>query len=408
MAPRVYPSQQDTNLTAKGSLILSLSYEINYCYVYINNIIRSLEYSTVDGLYKINLNINDVVRIAPSSTTLINVIRKDYTTDDIGGDNGIRNTTITGITATGYTFTATTVSSGYNFEYLVSVGTFLSTPTPTPTPTVTPTPAAPTPTPTVTPTPTPTATATPTPTPTATPTVTPTPTPVPVTGYTDGFYILVNDSSASYPSTGTTWFSRATGTTYDGTLNNGPVWSGGTPGYFTFDGTNDWVDFGAASSGSTTGSFTFGGWVKTTTSSTEKVFMLRGNDASGSGWSLYLAKATDNKFDVAVVTTQPQPPLAENTTAKSSTTMSNDTWYYVIGRWTAGVKIEVFINGYLETTNATSRTNLRTSGIGWNLMRNNGGGYTNGSISEFIVYQIAITDLQILDNFNANKSKYGY
>lgn len=264
---------------------------------------------------------------------------------------------------------------------------------------------APNPIPTPTPTPTPTITPTPTVTPTPTPTVTPTPTPVPLTGYTNGFYILVNDRSDSYPSTGTTWFSLATGTTYNGTLNNGPVWSGGTPGFFTFDGTNDWVDFGAASSGSTTGSFTWGGWVKTTTSATQKVFMMRGNDASSSGWSLFLTKENDNKFQAGVVTTTPG---IVQTSATSTTTMSNDTWYYLVGVWTAGSSINIYVNGVLETTTATTRTNLRTSGIGWNLMRGNGSDYTNGSLSEFIVYQSVVSGANILNNFNANKSKYGY
>jgi hypothetical protein len=251
------------------------------------------------------------------------------------------------------------------------------------------------------PTPTPTPTGTPTPTPTITPTLPPTP----LTGYTAGSYILVNDTAPSYPGTGTTWTSLSTGTTYNGTLINSPTWTSGTPGFFTFDGTNDWCDFGLASSGSTSGSFTFGGWIKTTTSATQRVLMMRGNDISGNGWSLYITKENDNKFEAAVVTTTPN--LAQ-TSARSSTVMSNDTWYYVVGRWTAGVKVDIFINGILETTNATTRTNLRTSGIGWNLMRGNAGEYTGGSVSEFSVYPTAISDLSIVNNFDLNKSKYGY
>jgi uncharacterized delta-60 repeat protein len=245
---------------------------------------------------------------------------------------------------------------------------------------------------------------TPTPTPTSAP-PTPTPTATPVPTYTAGYYILVNDSVASYPGTGTTWTSIATGTTYNGALTNGPVWSGGTPGYFTFDGTNDWVDFGAASSGSTSGSFTFGGWVKTTTSATQKVLMMRGNDASGAGWSLFISKESDDKFQASVVTTTPSTTQIN---AKGTTTMLNDTWYYVIGVWTPGVRIRIYVNGVLETTTATTRTNLRTSGIGWNLMRGNVSDFSNGSLSEFVVYPSVLTGPQIGNNFNANKTKYGY
>jgi hypothetical protein len=124
MTARIYPSQQDTNLTAKGSLILSISSNINSVSVYVNNNLTNNESSTVDGLYFYTINIGDIIIIDPTSVTLINVIRKDYTTDDINGDNGIRNTTITGVTSTSYTFTATTVNSVYNFEYLISVGIY--------------------------------------------------------------------------------------------------------------------------------------------------------------------------------------------------------------------------------------------------------------------------------------------
>ena len=88
--------------------------------------------------------------------------------------------------------------------------------------------------------------------------------------------------------------------------------------------------------------------------------------------------------------------------------MSNDTWYYVVGVWSAGASINIYVNGYLETTNATTRTNLRTSGIGWSLMRGNGGSYSNGSVSEFSVYPRVLTGPEILNNFELNKTKYGY
>jgi hypothetical protein len=135
--------------------------------------------------------------------------------------------------------------------------------------------------------------------------------------------------------------------------------------------------------------------------------MMRGNDASGNGWSLLLSKESDNKFAVGTVTLQPGSfPI--NVTAVSSTVMSNDTWYYIIGVWNAGNSINIYVNGSLETTNATSRTSLRTSGIGWTLMRGNASDYTNGSVSEFIVYQSVLSGTDILNNFNSNKSKYGY
>jgi hypothetical protein len=88
--------------------------------------------------------------------------------------------------------------------------------------------------------------------------------------------------------------------------------------------------------------------------------------------------------------------------------MSNNTWYYLTGVWVAGTSINIYVNGVLETTTTTIITNLRSSGIGWNLMRGNGGDYTNGDLSEFVVYPSVLSGTQILNNFNLNKSKYGY
>lgn len=138
MGPRIYPSYQDTNLTAKGSLIINY-YDIftnaynDYVQVTVNGQLRDRIYNKVDGLYRTNLNIGDVVLIELTSNIIlfknITVYRRDYTTDDNAGDNGITDTLITfnnsDTTTISLTFTATTVSDGYNFEYRVlgNVGT---------------------------------------------------------------------------------------------------------------------------------------------------------------------------------------------------------------------------------------------------------------------------------------------
>jgi len=160
-----------------GSLIMTFDELIrdrgidNYN-VFVNNLLRDIHFTEVDNLYSTNLNPGDVVVITisrenvPSTASSLDVIRRDYTTDDQGGDMGIRDTYITGVTGTStalsVVFTATTIAQDYNFEYRVTGRTIIApTPTPSPSPTISPTPtpsATPTPTPTSTPTPTPTAT----------------------------------------------------------------------------------------------------------------------------------------------------------------------------------------------------------------------------------------------------------
>jgi hypothetical protein len=138
MGPRIYPSYQDTNTTAKGSLIINFldifADEYNdYIQVSVNGLLRDRTYNKVDGLYRTNLNIGDVVLIEIVSDIIlfknITVYRRDYTTDDQEGDMGIVDSLITfnnnNTTTVSITFTATTVSDGYNFEYRIdgNVGT---------------------------------------------------------------------------------------------------------------------------------------------------------------------------------------------------------------------------------------------------------------------------------------------
>ena len=189
----------------RGSLLVNFDELINdigidYISVSVNNSVRKIQNTDINNLYSTYVNTGDTVSVSfvgdliPTNVKEIDVIRRDYTTDDQGGDFGIRDVQITstsGITNTlTITFTASTVNDAYNFHYIVTLSnipfiTPTPTATPTPTPTATPT-ATPSPTPTATPTPTPTSTATPTPTPGP-----PTPTPLPPSP-NDGKNMLLN------------------------------------------------------------------------------------------------------------------------------------------------------------------------------------------------------------------------
>jgi len=140
MTARIYPSYQDTNTTSIGSIIITfLPYEYNRLdenlQITVNSQDRKFDYLTDEGLYATSVLNNDVVTITINSNIvnykLINVIRRDYTTDD-NNNNGIVDTAITTVTGnTGatltYTFTATTNPSAYNFEYRILASTYGAT-----------------------------------------------------------------------------------------------------------------------------------------------------------------------------------------------------------------------------------------------------------------------------------------
>jgi uncharacterized delta-60 repeat protein len=179
--PTSTPYIEDTRM--RGSLLLTFNeYSVtSYVDVYVNSELRNIRYSEIDNLYSTYIYSGDVINIKINTTSTYNSIdikRRNYTTDNEGGNNGIEDVFITGTTGSSIggiyqiTFTATTIPQDYNFEYRVDAFTNIP-PTPTPTPTITPTNTI---TPTVTPTitRTPDVTSSPTVTPTNTPTVTPT------------------------------------------------------------------------------------------------------------------------------------------------------------------------------------------------------------------------------------------
>lgn len=138
----------------RGQLLVSINplYQNSgdYLDIYVNNVINKRLYLSSSNLYSCPLYVGDVVRIEFTDvpiygTSFLDLIRRDYTTDDEGGNNGIDDVSIVyGLPFTTYTFTATTVNPAYDFEYRMDIS-LLPPPTPSPSPTGTPTP---TPTPT--------------------------------------------------------------------------------------------------------------------------------------------------------------------------------------------------------------------------------------------------------------------
>lgn len=96
----------------------------DYLNVYKNSNLVKRIYNEVNDLYTIPLLVNDVVTLeyvsVSGNTNDYSITRRDYTTDDENGDNGIKETFIDGsINLTSYTFTATTVNNAYDFVYLM-------------------------------------------------------------------------------------------------------------------------------------------------------------------------------------------------------------------------------------------------------------------------------------------------
>ena len=219
---------------------------------------------------------------------------------------------------------------------------------------------------------------------------------------TNGLVFYVDASnSTSYPGSGTTWYDLS-GNGYNATLSGNATYNSGNGGYISLQSNTGFVDFGSSSAGSNTSSYTWGTWVNFSDVSSTNIFMARGNDSSGAGWNLAAVILTTG-FNASIVTTTPS---TNQINASYSTTPVSNTWYYYTGVWNAGVSLKVYINGVLRATQNTSSTNLRSSGAGWSSTLNTT--YYNANLGSMIAYSTALSDVQILQNYNATKTRFGF
>jgi len=208
-------------------------------------------------------------------------------------------------------------------------------------------------------------------------------------------------NTKSYVSGSTVW-SDVSGNNRNGTLTNGPTFDSANGGSIFTDGTNDVIT--TAYSGSATDNYTFSAWFKNDNYSEDKYVLNRGRDGFGNGWSLLLAVNAAGKATAGAV---PTIPSVIGIGPSSTTTLALNTWYYITGVWIASTSINVYVNGILEgTTSATGRTSLRTSTNGWCLGSITNTLFTSGYTAAAHIYNVALTDAQILQNYNALKSRF--
>jgi hypothetical protein len=249
---------------------------------------------------------------------------------------------------------------------------------------------------------------TPTPTPSPTPFVTPTPTPTPIPSIIEtGLARYWDYSYNSYPLTGITWYNISSlGSTYNGTLQGSPQlipFTSGTPGFFTFNGTNQWVVSSAASSGSTSIDYTINTWIQVPTGATAQWYIVKNLTAGRA--ALKLGKSSLNKFTAYV-----QGSAGVTQTLFGTTTVNSSNWYYVTVRWD-GNTLSLFVNGVKEGEVVnTGDSGLRSSTTPqWAFMKDDNNVYSAGKMSQVQIYHAyALSDAQVLSNYNAQKSIYGY
>jgi hypothetical protein len=215
----------------------------------------------------------------------------------------------------------------------------------------------------------------------------------------DGLVLYLDAANTkSYPTTGTTWtdLSRSGN---NGTLINGPTFNSANGGSIVFDGSNDYIKPPNSTTLQLT-NFTLSSWVRINVQNINQYIIDTSTNGSfGFGYS-YRIK-TDNKIRFWAYNA--------NNALDSTTTISPNIWYNILVTYNNTSKIQsIYINGVFNVSNThnsgfvvSTVTNLR---IGGSLVL---GGYINGNIAQTQIYNRALSASEILQNYNATKSRFG-
>ena len=205
----------------------------------------------------------------------------------------------------------------------------------------------------------------------------------------------------SYPGTGTTWTDLSL-SRRSGTLVNGPTYSPNDLGSIVFDGTNDYVDFSTSLGSSTT--VTIEMWAKIGAGYSGRMFFgfLIYDVWCGSGHLGYNTGASD--------------VYGISSTTVSSLGLVNN-WKHYTFEMRSDVSYtnnKIYINGVSQTLSQQSggeNTGNRNfnSGTGriavW--ASNISGFCMPMNCATFKIYNRALTQEEITQNFNAQRSRYG-
>lgn len=210
-------------------------------------------------------------------------------------------------------------------------------------------------------------------------------------------------NTVSYPGTGTTVTNLAN-TSLAETLTNVTY----TSPYFTYNGSNatsSVADNSLLEPGS--GDFTLEAWVYySTITGSSRCIMGKTDGGNSADWSYGLRTQSSGLTYMEVGN--------GTTTITSPTyTVSTGQWYQIVGVWTnvASNSIALYVNGVSVGSNSHSFSSVKNSTRPLFFGSFDGGAtfgqWFNGRMGITRMYSSALTGAQILQNYNADKSKYG-
>ncbi len=214
----------------------------------------------------------------------------------------------------------------------------------------------------------------------------------------DGLVLWLDaNDKTSYPGTGTAWTDLSRGGN-NGTLTNGPTYNSANGGSIVFDGVDDYsnnINFTNAN----TSSGTICGWVYPDSNGNNDQMVINIGGTSTYGGTRVI-RILSNKWSFATYG-------SGNEDWNSINDVTFNTWSHVVGVW-SGTSLNFYLNtvGYsaIRTGVVTPVGSVFRAGISaWDITDRP----FKGKISLVQIYNRALTQTEILQNYNANKNRFG-
>ena len=196
-------------------------------------------------------------------------------------------------------------------------------------------------------------------------------------------------NTRSYLGSGNTALGLITG--IDGTLVNGVGFTTANNGAFTFDGSNDYINFGNSSAVQQS-SGTLSAWAKASSPGGG----YRGIIAKQGAYGLFYTDSVLVAYD-----------WAEDAPRSTGINIADNTWKNVVLTYQSGVSngTRIYINGVsVLTTTITIQSQVANLFGG---AEANASQYAFCQASSFKMYNRVLTASEVLQNYNATKRRYG-
>ena len=208
----------------------------------------------------------------------------------------------------------------------------------------------------------------------------------------------------SYPTTGTT-ITDLSGNSNTGTLINGVGFNSGNGGILVFDGVNDYSDLGILNYTN----FSLSIWVKTQTTVLTAFIGKLKLSASKGRVGIYYSTGAPNKarFIIELVLNSP-------IVLSSTSNVNDNNWHLITSTVNRNGNVTLYFDGLQESFADISSL----SGVDLTLNEqfrigtypDSGGtplNFLNGSISNYQIYNKELSATEVMQNYNAIKSRYG-